>query len=130
MARRLGLRTPHQQRALAGLLRGSRRSNRAIAAWAGCDEKVVRQVRRRLEDSDVLGTYRDPGGQPAPPSSVAARELLAADPARSSYAIASLAGSHQATVTGIRHQMEAAREIHVWRFGKHRPACWCADEAQ
>jgi DNA-binding IclR family transcriptional regulator len=129
LARRLGLRTAQQQRALAGLLTDSRRPNRVIADGAGCDESTVRRLRHMLEDAGVIGAWRSSSARPPLPSSAAARSLLAADPSRSSQAIAALAGTAQTSVSDIRHAMEAAREICAWRYGQHHDGCWCASAA-
>jgi hypothetical protein len=125
LARRFGLRTPGQQIALAGLLTGSRRPNRVIAAEAGCHYLVVRRLRHLLEDAGVIDAYSAPSGRNQSGVDLA-RKQLAADPSRANLAIAALAGCGERTVTDQRHEMEAADEICVYRYGKHAAGCPCA----
>jgi hypothetical protein len=125
LARRFGLRTPGQQIALAGLLTGSRRPDRVIAAEAGCHYLVVWQVRHLLEDAGVIDdAYSAPSARNQSGKQLV-RKQLAADPSRANLAIAALAGCGEWTVGDQRHQMETAREVCVYRAGEHAAGCWC-----
>jgi DNA-binding Lrp family transcriptional regulator len=124
LARRLGLRAPAQQRALAGLLTGSRRSNRVIGRDVQVPHKRVRQVRHILEAAGVIEVYRAPSGRNQAAVDLA-RELLAAGPAQTSRAIAAKAGCGKTAVDDARHEMERDGLICIYRAGTHVASCWC-----
>jgi len=102
------------ERALACLLDQPDEPDWIIAKLAGCRPSTVRRARAQLE---ALGHIpaREPelsedAYRPPSPSRRAEAELMA-DPARSNFMIAGLAGCHRDTVIKMRRQLEARGEI-------------------
>jgi hypothetical protein len=121
---RLGLATAKQEVIAASLLADPWRSLQELADATGMGKRTVYRVRRKLEGAGVVAAYHAPSR--VPPSSMATmRELLATDPSRTNRAIVRLSGGANRTVFDVRHQMEDAREICVWRGGAHDDECWC-----
>jgi hypothetical protein len=85
---------------------------------------TVRRIRLELESAGEIDAYRDSSG-PAwtrvkdSPGQVA-RAMLRADASQSGGVIAAAADCTAATVLRIRHELEAAGEISVYRRGIRR----------
>lgn len=119
-----GRRQADERRAavVAELVRDPRRGDRVTGLAAGVSRRVVSDVRGELEAAGVIGMYRatphgpgQPSARPRSAARTAARAQLLADPSQSNAQAAVAAGTNRATVMNVRHELEAAGVIGVYR---------------
>jgi hypothetical protein len=111
-------RTPGRRRAVRSLLRDPARSNREVAGEVRTGHMLVTAVRHEMEAAGLIRLYRSTsraGIRRATPLQVRIRAALLADPARSNRVVAGEAETNHLRVTAVRHAMEAAGLIPVYR---------------
>jgi hypothetical protein len=112
----------NRARAEAALLRDPARTNPAIARLTRTNPGTVMRIRHQLERAGLIPAWRKqwPPSYGRPHAGITA-ELLR-DPRRSNRVIAGLAGGAHMTVTKIRHELERAGQIPVYRAPSSRRA--------
>ncbi len=109
-----------RDRATAELIRDPARSDRMIAAAAGCSHHGVATWRRSLEQSGQIPPASQRARQPDPPRPVRARAEaeLRRDPYRSDAVVAAVIGGDRYRVGRWRHALEASGQIPVIASGR------------